>query len=218
MATVRISKELKNSVLTRIRRLNKQKLDATINRIRLTNQEFVDFYADLLTPMEDGLKAIHPAFLKFVKDFTLRAEGVHASTHYNLDTPMVFFADAYEDDRFRLDSGMFQRPIVLKHVPENEDVINRLKAIDELRDKDRIETSEALGMVEQLLKTYTTLKPALKAWPPLWELLDDEYKERHLREATKRSKADTTSPDISDSEAVKKLTAAISMNRINGGV
>lgn len=218
MATVRITKELKNSVFARIRRINKRKLDEAIMKVRLTDQEFVDFYADLLAPMEDGLKAVHPAFIKFVKDFTLRAENVHASMGYDLETPMAFFANAYEDDRFRLDSGMFQRPIVLKHVPENEAVINRLKAIDELREKERLETSEALGMVEELLNSHSTLKPALKAWPALWELLDDHIKERHLREAPKRTKADGTLPDISDNEAVKRLTAAISMNRINGGV
>lgn len=35
--------------------------------------------------------------------------------------------------------------------------------------------------VQKVIDAYVTLAPALKAWPPLWELLPEETKERHKK-------------------------------------
>jgi hypothetical protein len=41
--------------------------------------------------------------------------------------------------------------------------------------------------LHKLLAAYSTLAPALKAWPPLWDLLPDDVKEKH-KDVTKREK------------------------------
>jgi hypothetical protein len=42
-------------------------------------------------------------------------------------------------------------------------------------------------MVKKVCGAYTTLAPALKAWPPLWELIPENYKNKH-REIKERVK------------------------------
>jgi hypothetical protein len=41
--------------------------------------------------------------------------------------------------------------------------------------------------VNKIINSYETLAPALKAWQPLWDLIPEEYKERH-RKVVERTK------------------------------
>jgi hypothetical protein len=41
--------------------------------------------------------------------------------------------------------------------------------------------TEFAAMVNQVIAAYSTLAPALKAWPPLWELIPEEVKNTHRR-------------------------------------
>jgi hypothetical protein len=53
------------------------------------------------------------------------------------------------------------------------------------------ECAEFVEAVRKVTTTYSTLAPALKAWPPLWDLLPEEAKERH-KAITQRTKNDAT--------------------------
>jgi hypothetical protein len=44
-------------------------------------------------------------------------------------------------------------------------------------------------MVYKICNTYSTLAPALKAWPPLWELIPENVKDTH-RKIVERTKND----------------------------
>jgi hypothetical protein len=46
---------------------------------------------------------------------------------------------------------------------------------------------EFVAAVKDICNTYSTLAPALKAWPPLWELIPEDVKDKH-REITNREK------------------------------
>ena len=47
--------------------------------------------------------------------------------------------------------------------------------------------------VEHLLRSHSTLAPCIKKWPALWDLLSDEYRDKH-REVVERKAKDST-PD-----------------------
>lgn len=49
---------------------------------------------------------------------------------------------------------------------------------------------EFVDAVKRICETYSTLAPALKAWPPLWELIPEDVKNKH-REITERTKKET---------------------------
>lgn len=65
--------------------------------------------------------------------------------------------------------------------------------------------------VAKLIKEFVTLSPALKAWPPLWDLLPDETKQKHkeISETKRGSTADLSGLDLNTMTAnvvVAKIT------------
>jgi len=47
--------------------------------------------------------------------------------------------------------------------------------------------ADFVAMVSKVCDAYSTLAPALKAWPPLWDLIPDDVKDKH-REIKERTK------------------------------
>lgn len=63
--------------------------------------------------------------------------------------------------------------------------------------------------VTKLMETYSTLAPALKAWPALWDLLDEDTKERH-KKVVERAKRDINEVDVD----LNSMTAAVTFNKL----
>jgi hypothetical protein len=69
--------------------------------------------------------------------------------------------------------------------------------------------NEFVESVNKIINSYETLAPALKAWQPLWDLIPDEYKERHRRvvERTKNEVVLDVNLDTLTAQVIKsKLT------------
>jgi hypothetical protein len=66
--------------------------------------------------------------------------------------------------------------------------------------------NEFAESVKQVITTYTTLAPALKAWPPLWDLLDEQTKARHKE--IKSSPKTVVTPDVDFNKLTAQITAA----------
>lgn len=65
---------------------------------------------------------------------------------------------------------------------------------------------EFVTMVRKLLEAHSTLSPALKAWPPLWDLIPDTVQDRH-REIVERTKSDKV--DVRYGHDLGKMTAMV---------
>ncbi len=81
-----------------------------------------------------------------------------------------------------------------------------VKAFLERVDAARKRQDEFVDSVKQIVTTYTTLAPALKAWPPLWDLLDDATKARHKE--VKSSPKVVATPDVDFDKLTAQITAA----------
>jgi hypothetical protein len=68
--------------------------------------------------------------------------------------------------------------------------------------------------VKAVITSYSTLAPALKAWPPLWDLLGEDVKDKH-REVVEREKRDPAAA-ISGSVDLDRLTALASLSKMGG--
>lgn len=66
--------------------------------------------------------------------------------------------------------------------------------------------------VRTVLSSFSTLAPAIKEWPPLWELLPQWAKDRH-KEVTVRDKKSKANVD---SDVLGKLTGAITAVKLGG--
>ena len=58
-------------------------------------------------------------------------------------------------------------------------------AIRKLKD----ERTAFVSGVNKIMDTYTTLAPALKAWPPLWDLVPQDKQERHKQIVERKAKS-----------------------------
>lgn len=73
----------------------------------------------------------------------------------------------------------------------------------------RAQQDEFTEVVRAVLDAHSTLAPALRAWPPLWELLDEKTKARH-KEVVTRAKADKPTLDVD----LSKATSILAMKRM----
>jgi hypothetical protein len=73
--------------------------------------------------------------------------------------------------------------------------------------------NEFIESVKKIINAYETLAPALKAWPPLWELVPTETKDRHreIVERTARGKGEAPALEGVD---LDKLTAMATAAKI----
>lgn len=47
--------------------------------------------------------------------------------------------------------------------------------------------TDFVELVDKIIGSYATLAPALKAWPPLWDLIPDNYREKHKQIVDRKS-------------------------------
>tara|TARA_R110002153_G_scaffold152498_4_gene304071 strand:+ start:9211 stop:9906 length:696 start_codon:yes stop_codon:yes gene_type:complete len=73
-----------------------------------------------------------------------------------------------------------------------------------------VKRDEFVAGVQQVINSFSTLAPALKAWPPLWDLVPDDKQRKH-KEIVERSKS-TTKDDLGIDTS--KLTAAVTMAKL----
>lgn len=85
------------------------------------------------------------------------------------------------------------------------DTAAQVKQIEEEKDN-------AVRALKILLEKYSTLAPALKEWPALWDLLDDDVKEKH-KEVVERKKPEPK-PEVTDTPDFSSLTAAVIANKL----
>ena len=70
--------------------------------------------------------------------------------------------------------------------------------------------------VRQVLDTYSTLGPALKAWPALWDLIPEDKKERHREVLEKRSRSVPTN-ELGEAIDLNSLTAVVTADKLTRG-
>jgi len=63
---------------------------------------------------------------------------------------------------------------------EIEDYRNNIKAVAQKK-------TNFVNAVKEVITAHATLSPALKMWPPLWDLIPEDYKDRH-RQVIEREK------------------------------
>ena len=99
--------------------------------------------------------------------------------------------------------------VTLQDVPEYahikqqlDDYVSGVKALEGQRD-------EFVAGVKKVVEAHSTLAPALKAWPPLWDLVPEEYRERH-RKVVERTKPEAGEIDVD----LSKLTATVAVHKM----
>lgn len=201
MATVRFSKELTEDILKNA----EAKMQPLVQKALATRppHSWGDRIYDVLFGEYRPVLTQLPAWWTSTqKEITIeRIDSMSVGLTFTLSQPMPWPND------------MPATPLARKagYYRANELILTGHEAWKELTDevvayKQRLaaaknQVSEFKNMVSQIIGSYTTLAPALKAWPPLWDLIPEVTKEKH-RQVVEREKK-----DVKLEVDINKLTA-----------
>jgi len=225
MATVKISKELIEQVMSKARSVHSGRIYSVNKGIDLrgwTADSMMEFILgkDLLTTLR---KPEMQPFVNTVTELHLeRANGVDAGITLSApSSPMPFpkgrsvtvtiadstgagIGQAWLTQHYSGTTGY-----VKLSVP-NDKLNGLVEELQSARDEKRRLMSvqeEYLVSVRKVLDSFATLAPALKAWPALWELLPEETKEKHKQVREKPASRSAPAVDV-DLDRLTAITAA----------
>jgi len=218
MATVRFSEELRNRIIGNAKVLfDSNKKEEVVHRTGWGQRIYDGMYRDTIVQM----KALPCEYMDETKDVDIRGVKFKdasnlielrlcldivpapqprdiADDSHGLKGPWTNYSGGYLD-------GDDLRWATL--VPE-------LKAHAGAIAKQDMEKTKFVEGVRKIINTYSTLAPALKAWPPLWDLLPSDKQERHRHISEKRSKSDTPVIEGVDFNSLTGITVAA---KLTGG-
>lgn len=197
MATVRFSKEFTDSILRNAKKVFDKRIDEA-------NKFATDGWGDKLydiifAEFIPALNAVPPEFLRMEENLRFDGFLVDDSNLSSPDLTLPFSvkrpvpADSLPaslKNKVKKGGGYYHNEYKLLDIPEFAEFKQvvyewqtRRKAIIKQRD-------EFVASVAKVISAHATLAPALKMWPPLWDLVDDSYRDRHreVREVSDRKK------------------------------
>jgi hypothetical protein len=209
MATVRITKELTETVLKRAK-------DKFRDRITKAENSMPDGWGDYIYDKIFGKYL--PIMQQLPKEFftersaitTQRICGQHAYLTFEMSSPMPWSNNIPADAPAET-AGYAGSNITLKDDLVWGELYAEVVAWKERCAAARKEAQDFVEGVSKLLSSYSTLAPALKAWPLLWELLPEHVQNKH-KEITVRNKPEKTAPDVDTT----RLTAVMAASRLGG--
>ena len=208
MAIVRMSTEFRESIIGNAKAIFEARLRAAEKAVPQVGDEIAELVYAELTP---ALKLVDNRFLSFFRDMELNKIGdTSYGIRYSLNT-----ARPKPNDKIVTANGCIitsnfvtsvtvpldQRFVGIKDQLDNYKA--NIAAIQKQRD-------EFVDGVKKIINAHATLAPALKAWPPLWDLVSETYRERH-RKVVERSKPDLV-PEVDVD--LTALTATVAVNKI----
>lgn len=220
MATVKITNDLKSTVLDAATSIftDRRRVACKIES-RWTAQSLVDFAFE---PILDLLK--QPDIQPFIsKTSSVRVQKLNGTNpwegftapnaHLPVPKGRAFRRHVTNPDDTQGTIDAFHQydclALDFDNVHEVSDlhtaIIERDKRVAEIK----VQQDEFTKVVKAVLDAHSTLAPALRAWPPLWELLDEKTKARH-KEVVHKAKADKPTLDVD----LSKATSIVAMKRL----
>lgn len=208
MATVRFSQELKDAIIKNANAV----FEKQVSKAReATNPTWADrVYHIAFSQFAPQLNAVPAEFLRFEDSFEIKCSyeaGRSVTFTAKLTTPRIF-------PRSGLPSGVPLKSSSSYNLGYEIDRANFEEVIEEIAIWQRgineavARQQEFVKQVKQIIEAHATLAPALKMWPALWDLVPEEYKNKH-REIKVREKKEVE-VDVN----LGALTAAVTFNKI----
>lgn len=210
MATVRITKDL----CSQVERMARHKFDAKIQKITedhpgttewadtIYDRIFGKYYAQMISlPRE---------FFDYTTELRIETVGPHRlSKELQLSSERPLPRRLPEDAPV---SMTWNNAFNLINDLVWEDFITEVAAWSDRVSAVRKQADEFVEGVMAVLNAHSTLAPALKAWPPLWDLLPEHTKDKH-KEIVERKKPEK---EQVDTDVLNKLTATVAASKLGG--
>jgi len=200
MATVRFSNELVNE----IERNARAKMNPAIARAKeqtLDNAWGQRIYDILFLEAKPLIAQVPAEWLKTVDKITIsRVANSPCDMTFTFATPQPW-PHKFLDTKLAKRDGSWSDDITLRDDPVWAEFLAEVTTYRERTNVASQRQREFVDMVKKVCGAYTTLAPALKAWPPLWELIPENYKDKHRQVVEREKKEVKLDVDIN------KLTA-----------
>jgi hypothetical protein len=188
MATVRFSKELIDS----IEKAARAKMEPAVQRVREQKPDASwgqRIYDILFGDAQMALAQLPAGWVKTVDTISIeKVAGRHCDMAFSFVSPKPWPHQFIETELAKKEYS-YRDAIVLKdHLVWGEfhaEVTAYHQRVQEVAKR----RDEFVDMVKKVCGAYSTLAPALKAWPPLWELVPEATKDKH-REIKVREKTE----------------------------
>lgn len=187
MATVRFSGEL----VAQIEKNARAKMQPAVGRAeqsRPDNSWGQTIYNTLFQDVAPLLAQMPTHWLQTTSDFTVEKVGdLECDLSFKFATPQPWPREFVTSELATKTRSYYANHIGLTNHPAWVDFRAEVAAY-----RDRVKAAydrrtEFVSMVKTVCGAYATLAPALKAWPPLWDLIPENVKDKH-RQVVEREK------------------------------
>jgi len=199
MATVRFSTELKQQILDTA----KSTMAPAVRRAadqRPSHDWGLRVYETIFAEVMPAVRQVPDHWFDMVGTVKLESvNGVSCNMEFNLPKPMPW-PSRFVDTAIARRRSAYTHEIAIQHelfADLAAELTRRNQTIQEAHRRQ----AEFVEMVKKVIEAYATLAPAIKAWPPLWDLIPDQVKDRHRQVKERASKVAELDVDLS------KLTA-----------
>lgn len=211
MATVRFSEDLIHKIANNARdTFGKRYVEAGKFPDDIGDRLYNFMFKDYI----DKMNALPPEFFDRFTEFTINRFGTVTLQHTFKLTNSRGFPEGYPANS-SVKKGWRTNELHCQTVDDPEFYefeslfiarADRLRDLDQQRDK-------FVNGVNEICCKFTTLAPALKAWPPLWDLLPQATKDRHL-EITERKSAAAKTEELLSEIDLSSMTANVVASKL----
>jgi hypothetical protein len=216
MATVKFSAELRKIITGNARRSLNPKLKKVEEIKSSIIREYGDkIYDTIFQEYADSIRNIPAGWVKTTKVIKInRVRDVYFNEDFLLSYERVwpFYTSKILKQNEYISEILYDDKLSLQDYPLFPVWEDLYQAICDYRRKledVRQEINSFEQDVTKIINSYGTLAPALKAWPPLWDLLPEEIKNKH-RQIPQKRRSHTVDLDVN----LDKLTAIATATKL----
>lgn len=205
MATVKFSKELQDSIIVNAKSIFATKLERHKQNIK--TEWFDTIYNRVFAQYIPHMNALPNEFFSMRSKLNLIRFGTSdVEIQFNMPREYKFPHDL--PNGLMIQRNSWRDELTIADDNQWGDVASEIYAYQAQVRQINNECNEFVEAVRKVTTTYSTLAPALKAWPPLWDLLPEGAKNRH-KTIVQRTKNDATL-DID----LSKFTSTVVMHKL----
>ena len=208
MATVRFSDELKGAIVKNAEAIFKKQLD---DAQASYPKDWADrVYERAFAPYIPSMNSLPSCFFTTVGSINIAKIGdMRVGVACSLTNSRAYpYALPTTPDFPVSKTGYSDTELTLKDTPMFEDIKAEAIAYMERVSTVKQRKEVFVEQVKKIINAHATLAPALKMWQPLWDLIPEEYKERH------RKVVERTKNEVSVDVDLGSLTAAVVAHKL----
>ena len=208
MATVRFSDELKGAIVKNAEAIFKKQLD---DALASYPKDWADrVYERAFAPYIPAMNSLPSCFFTTVGTINIAKIGdMRVGVACSLTNSRAYpYALPTTPDFPVSKTGYSDTELTLKDTPMFEDIKAEAIAYMERVSTVKQRKEVFVEQVKKIINAHATLAPALKMWQPLWDLIPEEYKERH------RKVVERTKNEVSVDVDLGSLTAAVVAHKL----